>query len=87
MVWGTSAIWATCLLFFQILLLGIYAHQIASAFRPSLQGKAPLGFLAINCSDYFPNVYWEFQLGLWALLIIALFLDRSSWLQIQSRIY
>jgi hypothetical protein len=47
---GTSAIWATCLLFFQVLLLGgyIYAHQIASAFRPSLQGKAHLGFLAIT---------------------------------------
>jgi len=47
---GTSAIWATCLLFFQVLLLGgyIYAHQIASAFRPSLQGKAHLAFLAIT---------------------------------------
>src|SRR2546430_9480431 len=39
---GTSAIWATCLLFFQLLLLGgyIYANQIASAFRPPLQVKA-----------------------------------------------
>ena len=47
---GTSAIWATCLLFFQVLFLGvyIYAHKIASAFCPSLQGKAPLGFLAIT---------------------------------------
>ena len=47
---GTSAIWATCLLFFQVLLLGgyVYAHQIASAFRPSLQGKAHLAFLAIT---------------------------------------
>src|SRR4026208_1225056 len=47
---GTSAIWATCLLFFQVLLLGgyIYAHKIASAFRPSLQGKAHLAFLAIT---------------------------------------
>ena len=47
---GTSAIWATCLLFFQVLLLGgyIYAHQIASAFRPSLQGKAHLAFLAVT---------------------------------------
>src|SRR5437763_12539318 len=47
---GTSAIWATCLLFFQVLLLGgyIYAHQIASAFRPPLQGKAHLAFLAIT---------------------------------------
>ena len=47
---GTSAIWVTCLLFFQVLLLGgyVYAHQIASAFRPSLQGKAHLAFLAIT---------------------------------------
>ena len=47
---GTSAIWATRLLFFQVLLLGgyVYAHQIASAFRPSLQGKAHLAFLAIT---------------------------------------
>ncbi|PYL48683.1 MAG: ferrichrome ABC transporter permease, partial [Verrucomicrobia bacterium] len=47
---GTSAIWATCLLFFQVLLLGgyIYAHQIASAFRPSSQGKAHLAFLGIT---------------------------------------
>ena len=37
-------------MFFQVLLLGgyIYAHQIASAFRPSLQGKAHLAFLAIH---------------------------------------
>jgi len=47
---GTSAIWATCLLFFQVLLLGgyVYAHQIASAFRPSLQGRAHLVFLAFT---------------------------------------
>src|SRR5437899_10374262 len=47
---GTSGVWATCLLFFQVLLLGgyVYAHQIASAFRPSLQGKAHLAFLAIT---------------------------------------
>src|SRR5207248_11249554 len=47
---GTSAVWATCLLFFQVLLLGgyVYAHQIASAFRPSRQGKAHLAFLAIT---------------------------------------
>jgi hypothetical protein len=47
---GTSSIWATCLLFFQVLLLGgyIYAHQIASAFRPSFQGKAHFVFLAMT---------------------------------------
>jgi len=69
---GTSAIWATCLLFFQILLLGgyIYAHQIASGFRPSIQGKAHLAFLAITSlwlvvawyfwsSPVLPNLSWK----------------------------
>lgn len=69
---GTSAIWATCLLFFQILLLGgyIYAHQIASGFRPSTQGKAHLAFLAITSlslvsawyfwsSPVLPSISWK----------------------------
>jgi hypothetical protein len=69
---GTSAIWATCLLFFQVLLLGgyIYAHQIASAFLPSLQGKAHLAFLAITSlwlvvacyfwsSPVLPGPFWK----------------------------
>ena len=32
---GTSGVWATCLLFFQVLLLGgyFYAHQISVSFR------------------------------------------------------
>ncbi len=69
---GASAIWATCLLFFQVLLLGgyVYAHQIASAFRPSLQGKAHLAFLAFTSfwlvvawyfwnSPVLPNASWK----------------------------
>src|SRR6266566_832634 len=57
---GTSAIWATCLLFFQVLLLGgyVYAHQIASAFRPSRQCKAHLAFLAIT--SFWLVVAWYF---------------------------
>jgi spermidine synthase len=47
---GTSAIWTTCLLFFQLLLLAgyVYAHQMASVFRPRVQGKVHLGFLAMG---------------------------------------
>jgi len=66
---GTSAIWATCLLFFQVLLLGgyVYAHQIASAFRPSLQGKAHLAFLAFT--SFWLVVAWYLQ---WRLLATVL---------------
>jgi hypothetical protein len=44
---GTSGIWATCLLFFQVLLLAgyYYAHRISCSFRPASQGKIHLGFL------------------------------------------
>src|SRR4029077_11915391 len=48
----------------------VYAHQIASAFRPSLQGKAHLAFLAITSlwlvvrcyfwsSPVLPGVFWK----------------------------
>ena len=47
---GTSGIWATCLLFFQLLLLGgyFYAHQISISCRRSNQGKIHLAFLALT---------------------------------------
>jgi hypothetical protein len=48
----------------------------------SAGGAAGGVFVAIIAPTIFPT-YWEFQLGLWltaALLIIVLFLDRSSWL-------
>src|SRR5437868_9472265 len=47
---GTSAIWATCLLFFQLLLLAgyLYAHQISSSCRVGGQGKIHLAFLALS---------------------------------------
>src|SRR5437667_9329120 len=46
---GTSGIWATCLLFFQVLLLAgyYYAHRISCSFRPAGQGKIHLAFLAL----------------------------------------
>src|SRR5437660_9040236 len=47
---GTSGVWATCLLFFQVLLLGgyFYAHQISVSRRLSGQGKIHLAFLALG---------------------------------------
>ena len=47
---GTSAIWATCLLFFQLLLLAgyLYAHRISTSCRLRWQGKIHLAFLALS---------------------------------------
>src|SRR5438067_1743576 len=47
---GTSAVWATCLLFFQLLLLAgyLYAHQISTSCRVRGQGKIHLAFLALG---------------------------------------
>jgi len=37
---GTPAVWSTCMLFFQVFLLGgySYAHWLSSRFRPRVQG-------------------------------------------------
>jgi hypothetical protein len=47
---GTSAVWATCLLFFQVLLLGgyLYAHRVSTRCRLPGQGKIHLAFLALG---------------------------------------
>jgi hypothetical protein len=47
---GTSAVWATCLLFFQVLLLGgyLYAHRVSTRCRLPGQGKIHLAFLALS---------------------------------------
>src|SRR5205814_10077750 len=67
---GTSAIWATCLLFFQVLLLAgyYYAHRISSTFRPAGQGQIHLAFLALT--------------GLW--ILVAWFLWGSPLLPVSS---
>src|SRR4029077_16818398 len=43
---GTSAVWTTCLLFFQLLLFAgyFYAHKISSSFALNRQGKMHLAF-------------------------------------------
>ena len=47
---GASAVWTTCLLFFQLLLLGgyVYAHRISSSGRFNWQGKMHLAFLGLS---------------------------------------
>ena len=47
---GTSGIWATCLLFFQVLLLGgyFYAHRISRLSHLAGQGRTHLAFLALT---------------------------------------
>ncbi len=47
---GASAVWTTCLLFFQVvLLLGyLYAHWIINHFRPQTQTRLHLGLLALG---------------------------------------
>ena len=44
---GTPAVWTTCMLLFQVLLLGgyAYAHGLASMFKPRTQGIVHLGLL------------------------------------------
>src|SRR5215467_15398509 len=47
---GTSAVWATCLLFFQVLLLAgyLYAHRVSTRCRLAGQGKIHLAFLTLG---------------------------------------
>ena len=47
---GTSAVWTTCLLFFQLLLLAgyLYSHKISTSFDLNRQGRVHLAFLAIT---------------------------------------
>ena len=46
---GTSAVWTTCLLFFQLVLLAgyVYADRVATSFHLRRQGKLHLAFLGI----------------------------------------
>jgi hypothetical protein len=59
------------------------ARYLTSFYLLLAAGGAAGGiFVAIIAPTIFPT-FWEFQLGLWAtaaLLVITLFLDRSSWL-------
>src|SRR4051794_47142 len=69
---GTSAIWATCLLFFQLVLLAgyVYAHQISTFLRLDKQGSLHLAFLGTSvlwmllawylwASPILPGISWK----------------------------
>jgi len=47
---GTSAVWTTCMVFFQVVLLGgyAYAHALTSRAQPRLQARVHIGLLAAS---------------------------------------
>lgn len=58
---GTPAVWTTCMLFFQVLLLGgyAYAHLLADRFSPRQQGAIHLVLLAVSLA-FLPIVPRQF---------------------------
>src|SRR5215813_113541 len=60
---GTSAVWSTCMLFFQlVLLLGhLYAHWLHRTFRPRRQAIVHIAVLAVSLEalPILPNPYWK----------------------------
>jgi hypothetical protein len=73
---GSSAVWSTCMLFFQItLLLGyLYAHFLNGKLRPRMQAivhSAALG-LSLLALPILPNASWKTTGGAPSLKILAL---------------
>src|SRR3954447_1139604 len=72
---GSSAVWSTCMLFFQIvLLLGyLYAH-VLHKLPPRRQAMIHIGVLAVSLATLpiIPNVAWKSQGGSPSLTILAL---------------
>src|SRR2546430_1930487 len=60
---GSAAVWTTCLLFFQmVLLLGyLYAHAVVRYLKPRIQMLVHLGMLLISCAalPVYPNASWK----------------------------
>ncbi len=73
---GTSAVWSTCLLFFQmVLLLGyVYAHWLHGVRKPRLQALIHLSALAVSLAalPILPAEHWKRAAGLPSLRILAL---------------
>ena len=73
---GSSAVWSTCMLFFQIvLLLGyLYAHWLHEKLRPRMQALVHIGVLAVSCAalPILPNPAWKTVGGPPSLKILAL---------------
>jgi SAM-dependent methyltransferase len=73
---GSSAVWSTCMLFFQMaLLLGyLYAHWLHEKLRGRLQAIVHIGALAMSCAllPILPNPSWKTAGGAPSLKILAL---------------
>ncbi len=73
---GSSAVWSTCMLFFQMaLLLGyLYAHWLHQKLRGRAQAIVHIGALALSCAllPILPNPWWKTAGGAPSLKILAL---------------
>jgi SAM-dependent methyltransferase len=73
---GSSAVWSTCMLFFQLtLLLGyLYAHWLNEKVRPRVQAAVHTVALAISLAalPILPNPFWKTAAGAPSLKILAL---------------
>ncbi len=73
---GTSAVWSTCMLFFQILLLAgyVYAHWLNRQFEPRRQAVIHIAALAVSLVTLpvLPNPAWKTVGGQPSLRILAL---------------
>src|SRR5947209_7877549 len=72
---GSSAVWSTCMLFFQIvLLLGYFYAHLLTKLRPRKQAIVHLSLLAISLATLpiIPNEHWRNHTGSPSLAILAL---------------
>jgi hypothetical protein len=73
---GSSAVWSTCMLFFQtVLLLGyLYAHWLHEKLRGRSQAIVHIGALAVSCAllPILPDPSWKTAGGSPSLRILAL---------------
>src|SRR3954469_3406976 len=56
---GTPAVWTTCMLFFQVLLLGgyAYAHWLTARLSPRQQARVHLVLLAVAVAARAPRIW------------------------------
>lgn len=75
---GSPAVWTTCMLFFQVLLLGgyAYAHVVTRYFSPKVQGRLHAALLAISVVTLpiVPGDFWKPEDGNYPALRILLLL-------------
>src|SRR5690242_21230229 len=60
---GSAAVWTTCMLFFQLMLLGgyLYAHALIRWARPRVQMIVHIALLAVSAIalPIYPSVSWK----------------------------